>query len=101
MLLMHVPQLGSAKWQMLSTITSVGVSALLAFGVLTPLASLAGFIVGAACLATGQHDIAADLTLMMLTLSLAMIGAGAYSIDAKLYGRREIRVTRQPATPPD
>ena len=70
-------------------------------GFLTPLACLAGITVGIACLMTGKHELAADLTLMVLMLSLALIGAGAYSIDAKLYGRREIVLARKSTPHPE
>lgn len=95
MILMHVPGFGSATWQLLSMIACIGVSILLAFGFLTPLACLAGIAVGGARLVTGEQEIAADLTLMVSVLSLALIGPGAYSIDARLYGRREIVLARK------
>lgn len=98
MLLTHVPHLGALTLPALSMIACVGVSSFLAFGFLTPLASVAGFTAGSVCLASG-HDVAADLTLMVLMLSLALIGAGAYSVDAKLYGRREIVLARKSAAP--
>lgn len=95
MVLMHVPQLASTTLQVLSTIVCVCVSAMLAFGLLTPLAAGAGVVLGIVCLASAHHhEVARDLTLVLLMLALALIGAGAYSVDARLYGRREIVVPR-------
>jgi hypothetical protein len=34
--------------------------------------------------------------LIGVAMSLALIGPGAYSVDARLFGRREIRVSQKP-----
>jgi uncharacterized membrane protein YphA (DoxX/SURF4 family) len=101
MVVMHIPQLGSTTWQFVSMIVCLGVCGLLALGLVTPLAALAGIIIGGVCLASGHHEIVAHLTFIVLMLSLSLIGAGAYSIDARLYGRREIVFGRNSAPPAD
>jgi uncharacterized membrane protein YphA (DoxX/SURF4 family) len=98
--LMHVPQFSSGGLQLASTIACACISALLAFGLFTPVAAGAGVVMGIASLASAHHhEVARDLTLVLLMLALALIGAGAYSIDARLYGRRRIVVPRQPRLP--
>jgi uncharacterized membrane protein YphA (DoxX/SURF4 family) len=73
--------------------------ALLLLGVLTPLVALAGGLFTLAALqlpASASHfyrdcEIAQVLT---LAASIALVGPGAYSMDARLFGRREIIVPR-------
>jgi uncharacterized membrane protein YphA (DoxX/SURF4 family) len=101
MVLMHIPQFSSATGQAISTITCFGVCGLLVFGLMTPLAALVGICIGGVCLACGHPGIVAHLTFLMLMLSLSLIGAGAYSIDARLYGRREVVLGRNSAPPAD
>jgi uncharacterized membrane protein YphA (DoxX/SURF4 family) len=42
-----------------------------------------------------------DLLALMMAISLALLGPGAYSVDARLFGRREITIPRlvQRSTP--
>jgi uncharacterized membrane protein YphA (DoxX/SURF4 family) len=35
-----------------------------------------------------------DLLAVMMAISLALLGPGAYSVDARLFGRREITIPR-------
>ena len=94
-LLTHAPSF-AANLQSLSVVACCGLAALLALGLLTPLAAMAGALLAAACIATcTHHELTRDLPQLLLMLSLALIGAGAYSIDALLYGRRHIIVPRQ------
>jgi putative oxidoreductase len=63
---------------------------LLIFGLWTP---AAGILISAVLLAsTSQHlvDVRARFLLAALGLGLAMIGPGAWSIDARLFGRKRI-----------
>lgn len=65
------------------------VSICLALGLATPLAS--GLVL-AALLAFG-HDLVLSSRLMLAgaSLSLIMLGPGAWSLDARIYGRKQIR----------
>ena len=95
-LLTDVPQLFAADLQTYTLAACITLAGLLALGLLTPLAAVAGAGVAVACALTCLHpDLTRDLTQAALMLSLALIGAGAYSIDARLYGRRHIIVPRQ------
>lgn len=72
-------------------VTSAAIAAALALGVLTQAITVAGMFLLAfevVCLAEIPGTTAAIHGLDMLALSL--LGAGAYSIDARLFGRRVI-----------
>jgi hypothetical protein len=64
---------------------------LLGFGVFTPIACIAGGLVELYCM---PHVVGADLWqavgTLMVFVALGLLGPGAYSIDAKLFGRRLI-----------
>jgi putative oxidoreductase len=76
-----------------AVLQSIGAAAgiLLVAGLWTPLAGVLAALVEA-CIAvsatTGNAGI--RLTLGVLGLTLAMIGPGAWSVDARLYGRKRI-----------
>jgi uncharacterized membrane protein YphA (DoxX/SURF4 family) len=82
----------------------VGASLLL--GALTPLVAIAGGIFTLVALqlpASASHfchgcEIAHVLA---LAVSIALVGPGAYSMDARFFGRREIIVPRLPASDRD
>ncbi len=81
------------------------VSAALLFGFLTPIAGafamLGSFVTGVSCfLASGEKDKAvAYVYLAVISFAIALIGPGAFSVDARLFGRREI-VIPESSRPP-
>jgi uncharacterized membrane protein YphA (DoxX/SURF4 family) len=101
MVLMHITQIAAITGPWLAAIACIGAAGLLALGLFTPFAGAIGALLGGVCLVSGQHQIASDLTLIVLMLALTLIGAGAYSIDAKLFGRREVVLARKPASRTD
>ena len=70
----------------------LALSALLLIGLLTRLSALLLAVFLAAPLAFGRGDFPAAAHAGAL-VALAMIGAGAYSADAWLFGRRVIRIS--------
>lgn len=81
-------QTGSPGWPLFG----VGaVVVLILIGALTPVACIIGGLIEAYYIShdavtSGSHSLFA----LMMLLSLALLGPGAYSIDAKLFGRRLI-----------
>ena len=69
-------------------------SILLCLGLLTPVAALVGMIVecGCAFLASGVGSFH-DGVFALIMIALALLGPGAYSLDAMLFGRRVIALT--------
>lgn len=76
----------------------------LAIGFLTP---LAGTVIGGVVTATGAHWLPCPsggplesrlpmLLTLIMAVSVLILGPGAYSVDARLFGRREIIIPRQP-----
>jgi hypothetical protein len=66
---------------------------LLAAGLFTPFAAIAGVVVGAAALGLCKcDDPITGAFLVVVTAAAGMLGAGAYSLDARIYGRREVVV---------
>jgi uncharacterized membrane protein YphA (DoxX/SURF4 family) len=75
-----------ALWQML---TLGLVELLLCAGALTPFVSLLCFLFGLVCLGAGTLDsIFMSAVAVMTALALMLAGPGAYSADAKWFGRR-------------
>ena len=69
----------------------------LAVGVLTPVAALCSVGFDAACLLHADWPHAAMLTIGAMTaIALVLLGAGAYSLDARLFGRRRLVVPPDP-----
>jgi len=86
---------GATPWW-LALLKLVLVTALAA-GVLTPVAALLGGIFQLACLAHADWPQAAlPMTSAMTAVALVLLGAGAYSVDARLFGRRRLVVPADP-----
>ncbi|HEX5343253.1 MAG TPA: hypothetical protein VFX55_12220 [Duganella sp.] len=69
----------------------------LAVGALTPVAALLSTGFYAACLAHADWPHAATLMIAAMTaIALVLLGAGAYSVDARLFGRRRLVVPPDP-----
>ena len=85
-------------WEGSLGVASVAGGALLLAGFLTPLAAV--WVAGALALSRASSTSEGFISLSALLLlsqcaSLALIGPGAWSLDAKLFGRREILIPRQ------
>jgi len=77
------------------------IAASLCLGVLTPLAAIAGGVFALAsplvpAIACYCHDNWEIVHVVVFAISVALVGPGAYSIDGRLFGRREIIVPRIP-----
>lgn len=69
----------------------------LALGILTPVAALLSTGFYAACLLHADWPHAATLMIAAMTaIALVLLGAGAYSVDARLFGRRRLVVPPDP-----
>ena len=69
----------------------------LAAGMLTPVAALLGGAFQMACLTHADWPHAASLMISAVTaVALMLLGAGAYSVDARLFGRRRLIVPADP-----
>jgi putative oxidoreductase len=71
-------------------VIAAGGGVLLLLGLYTPVAGVAAAIVEVWIAFSHPGNLWAPIGLMSLGLSLAMIGPGAWSIDARLFGRRQI-----------
>ena len=70
---------------------SIAVATLLALGLLTPYVAIFGAIAGGACVVVNAVQLEADPWLVFaMLLAVALLGAGAFSLDALIYGRRRV-----------
>lgn len=70
---------------------SVGV--LLAIGLFTPFTAIAGAAIGLGGMFVCKcYDPVAAGFVLVVMAAVGMLGAGAYSVDARIYGRREVVV---------
>ena len=67
-----------------------GVVALLWIGLWTPIAAVVETAIQIAIMALGQRFDASTAVAAALGLALAMLGPGAWSLDARLFGRKRI-----------
>jgi putative oxidoreductase len=65
---------------------------LLLLGCWTPFAAVLGLWVDIWFLITQANEKASQLQLAALALSLIMLGPGAFSVDARLFGRKRINL---------
>lgn len=77
-------------------------AACLLIGFLTPLVAVVT-CVGAMVLFCFNHHLStgSDIGLVVLAAAIALLGPGAFSIDSRLFGRREIQIphaTREPTS---
>ena len=71
---------------------TIGVGSLLLAGLWTPVAGALQSIIGVWIVLSHRGHADLNLLLAVLGLSLAMLGPGAWSIDAMLFGRKRIDV---------
>lgn len=65
----------------------------LCLGLLTPYGAFAAFVMESGALwVTGGQDYCHLLGVMAVSASVAMVGPGAYSVDARIFGRRLLNV---------
>jgi putative oxidoreductase len=82
---------GVALWYVFQGLElSIGV--LLVFGLWTPIASVVQFLLMLVILGTGNELNGARQLIGLLYLSLAVLGPGAWSADAFLFGRRRMDI---------
>ena len=73
-------------------------AACLLVGFLTPLVAIV-IIIGAGAVAVfGQFQ--SSLEIIVLTVAVALLGPGAFSLDSRMFGRREIFVPKHTARSP-
>ena len=95
-----VAYVGSTKLSMLSWVVTALVliiASCLLVGFMTPVAAIV-IGLGAIALAT-SHVFETNQTLLnviVLTIAIALLGPGAFSIDARMFGRREILIPNTP-----
>jgi putative oxidoreductase len=79
-----------------AALQSIGAAAgiLLAAGLWTPLAGVLAAFVEVWVAVSVSGDAAIPVGLAILALTLAMIGPGAWSVDARLYGRKRIALSQ-------
>jgi hypothetical protein len=76
----------SLSFEGLAQLIAIGVGSLILVGLITPIAATIGVIV-ALCI---PAPIEIHIVLVAIGASLVLLGPGAYSIDARLFGRRRI-----------
>jgi putative oxidoreductase len=59
-------------------------------GLTTPIAGLMLAAIEIAFLLLGRTSVDRNVAILIVALSLAMLGPGAYSVDARLFGRKRI-----------
>ena len=80
---------GAPPWWQATLVTVLALA--LALGVLTPAAGVLSALFHVLCLAHASWAHAAPLlTAAMTAIALVLIGPGAYSADARLFGRRRL-----------
>jgi uncharacterized membrane protein YphA (DoxX/SURF4 family) len=99
---------GSAWLESGAGLTAILVAAALIAGLLTPCAA-ALVAIGAVLTASRAiavpmivtHDGLAQGLVLIDAVSLVLLGPGAFSVDARLFGRREIHIRESYRAPPD
>ena len=74
----------------LLSLTAMILAILIALGLFTSLSSaIVSFLVLAVCVVS-HSELMLGITIAALTISLSLMGGGAYSIDGLIYGRRRV-----------
>lgn len=80
---------GATPWWLAAVELVVGLA--LVSGMLTPIASLLSGVYQVVCLGHASWTHAVPLLIAVITaIALVLLGAGAYSLDARLFGRRRL-----------
>lgn len=80
---------------------AAALSLLLAAGLLTPLVAAVALLPGCYALFSGQLAGPAALLGLLTPLCLLLLGPGAYSVDARLFGRRVLVARDDERSPPN
>jgi putative oxidoreductase len=76
----------------ISQLVAAGAAMLLLIGLWTPIAGLLMAVAELSLAFSHIHDPWVHILLGALGAALAMLGPGAWSIDARLFGRKRIRI---------
>jgi putative oxidoreductase len=80
---------------LLPELTGLGAGLLLIIGLWTPITGVVIAIVEVLWLIAGSDAPWVPVLLAMLGITLAFIGPGAWSVDARIFGRKQISVPRR------
>lgn len=102
-----VTSAGGSWLESAAGLTAIAAAAALIVGLLTPCA--AALVAIGAAVSASQAVVPISLTsngvahglVLIDAVSLALLGPGAFSIDARLFGRREIHIRESYRAPPD
>jgi len=95
---LKTPEIDLSGWSIMSAMVVIGWCFLLGF--MTPLMSsvliLGSLAIGLSWLPRPVHDLLSTyfsiLNLIAVAAALGALGPGAFSLDARMFGRREIRI---------
>ena len=79
----------ASRWTLLAVIAP---ALALSLGFLTPILSVLVCLVAVFSLVQGHSDALVDVSTTLNAVALALLGPGAYAVDAWLYGRRVVVV---------
>ncbi len=83
--------LGTVADDVIGHVAALSCGSLLLVGLLTPVVSIV-WALTVVVVAISKPFNFAEFTAALVPLSLAVLGPGAWSIDARIYGRKRIRV---------
>lgn len=93
---------GSGKSNLLSWLVAATVliiASCLLVGFMTPIASVVSGLATAGLVIFTVNPNQTGLNVIVLTTVIALLGPGAFSIDARMFGRREILIPHTPRWP--
>ena len=94
--------IGSEKQSLLSWLAAAGVfiiASSLMVGFMTPIAAVATALATAGLVIVTANLDQTGLDMIVLTTIIVLLGPGAFSIDARMFGRREILIPHTPRWP--
>jgi putative oxidoreductase len=86
--------------QLLLQATGVVVGVFLLLGLWTPIAGSVSAVLQVWAFVSGTPDPRIPILMAMLGVSLALIGPGAWSIDARIFGRKQIWIPQRKGSKP-
>jgi putative oxidoreductase len=88
-----IAEVRASAWsQALPAVAEIPVAVLIIIGLWTPIAALAVCLLQLGVLLIAERTIAPQLLQMFVAVGLALLGPGAWSIDARLFGRRRVEI---------